>query len=313
MNKIKGAFCAVAILSVIGILGGCSFATKTNYTYENGDKYTAGDREITENIENIDIDYLSGNVKVTGSDSDSVLIKETCNIELDDKRKVHTWVDGNTLYVRYCASANRLDLNNLKKQLVIELPQSVDLNDVKVEVSSADVNCSELVAQNVNVSASSGDIAVDMEADVFKIHASSGNIFLTPHGNSENIELDTSSGNIDVIMDSAEKMSASASSGCVTVDAGSVKEFKARMSSGDGQFSFRDVPENMDIEASSGNVTIYLPEAADLTADFDVTSGKVNYEQAFAKEGDTYVCGSGQNQMKVHTSSGDINVKKLSE
>ena len=313
MIKIKGITFILAILAMAGLMSGCSLVAKTSYIYEKADKYTAGDREIKESIENIDIDYMSGNVKVIGSDSDSVSIKETCNIELDNKRKVHTWVDGNTLYVRYCASANRLDLSNLKKQLVIELPKSVDLNDVKVEVSSADVKCSDLVAQSVNIEASSGDVTVDMEANIFKIHASSGNIFLTQHGNSENINLDSSSGNIDVIMDNADKVSASASSGCVTVDAGVVKEFKARMSSGDGQFSFKDVPENMDIEASSGNVTIYLPEAADVTADFSVTSGKVNYEQAFSKEGESYVCGSGENTMRVETSSGDINVKKLSE
>lgn len=47
---------------MMGCLSGCSFWQVTNYVYQNGEKYTAGDRSIMEKIETIDIDYLDGDV-----------------------------------------------------------------------------------------------------------------------------------------------------------------------------------------------------------------------------------------------------------
>ena len=64
------------ILPATLCLSGCSFGifNTFNYTYENADKYTAGDREIDDKITSINIDYISGDVKVKGSDTDTVSI-----------------------------------------------------------------------------------------------------------------------------------------------------------------------------------------------------------------------------------------------
>ena len=58
-------------------LSGCGLMIGSNYIYKDGDKYTAGDREIKDKIENINIDYMAGNVKLIGSDSDIITVKET--------------------------------------------------------------------------------------------------------------------------------------------------------------------------------------------------------------------------------------------
>ena len=80
-------------------LTGCSIGlfNTVNYKYEDSDKYTAGDREIDEKVTKVNIDYLSGEVKVKGTDSDTISIKETSNKTIDDDHKVHTWVDDGTL------------------------------------------------------------------------------------------------------------------------------------------------------------------------------------------------------------------------
>ena len=89
-------------------LTGCSFGNINfmNYKYDNADKYEAGDREIDDKITKINLDYASGNVTVKGTATDSVKVEETVNKDIDKDHQVHTWVDGDTLYIRYCVSTH---------------------------------------------------------------------------------------------------------------------------------------------------------------------------------------------------------------
>lgn len=85
----------------------------------------------------------------------------------------------------------------------------------------------------------------------------------------------------------------------------------AKASSGDGTYTLRTVPEYTQIKTSSGNITVNLPEEIDVTAQFKVVSGDVSYEQAFSKDGDTYVIGSGANNMNLNAISGNIDIRIL--
>ncbi len=287
----------VTFAAVVGIcifLAGCSFASMTNYVYENGDQYTAGDREISGTVATIDIDYLSGDVTVVEADTDHISIRETSKKPLDDERKVHTWLDGSTLYVRYCASAKGLDLSNLDKKLTIEIPRDMELDCFKAELSS-------------------GDIEASCAAKDIRVEASSGNIRMDQHGNSENIRLEASSGNVGLNAESADKAELTASSGNITVKADSIVTFKSESSSGDGDISFIKLPEMSDIRATSGDVTIFIPKDADLTAQITTSSGDLYSEIGFSKNNENYVCGNGTNRMKVETSSGNVYMKTLSE
>ena len=308
---IKRILYTVVFVAAFICLSGCSFIVGSNYLYQNGDKYTAGDRQIKDKIENISIDYTFGNVKLIGADTDMISVKETSSVKLDDKRKVHTWVDGTTLYVRYCASAKNIDLNNLNKQLTVTIPEDMILSDLYVDVSSADVNCENFKSDIVNVNSSSGSINAECEARMIKLSASSGDVYLTQKGSSEEISIETSSGSIDVDMQDATNLSTRASSGDITIKAGEVKEFKSETSSGYNELKFDSVPAVSYIEASSGNVTVYLPKDSDLTLDMDPDEDDLSYDLAFSKKGNEYITGDGSNKMKIEISSGEVNLKAL--
>jgi len=311
MSEFKKLLYVAMIVAVIGCLSGCNFGWRINYIYQNGESYTAGDRVITEKIENIDIDYMSGNVKLIGTDAEVVSVKETSERQLSDKQKVHTWVDGTTLYIRYCASAKGLELNGLNKQLVIECPQNVKLGELKVDVSAGDVSCTKFEADNIDVYTSSGTMEVDCSAKEMELRALSGNIYLTQHGESDDIEVHASSGNITVSLENVQMFHTFASAGNVKINAEFINEFESRISSGQGEYRLMQVPEKTEIFQSAGNMTMYLPEDADLTGDFHLSSGKLFYELAFAKNGDKYVCGNGVNEMYVTSSSGDVDIKVI--
>ena len=294
MNTLERVLTFAAVVAICIFIAGCSFASLTNYVYDNGDQYTAGDRDISDAVTTIDIDYLSGDVTVVEADTDHISIRETSKKQLDDQRKVHSWVDGSTLYIRYCASAKRLDLYDLDKKLTIEIPRDMELANFRADISSG----------NVDAACTAKDI---------KVEASSGNIRMEQHGNSETIRLEASSGNVELIAENADKADLKASSGNITARADSIISFKSESSSGSGDFTFLKLPELSNIEASSGDITIYIPKDADLSAQISTSSGDLYSEIEFSKNDENYICGNGTNRMKIETSSGNVYVKTLSE
>lgn len=313
MTKIKYLIYAAVFTAVLLCLVGCAFGIRTHYLYKDGEKFTAGDRVITEKIETIDIDYVKGDVRLTAGETGEITIRETSEKAIEDKLKVHTYVDGTTLYIRFAASEKRLDFYDLEKQLEITVPNNITFDRIKINMSSGDVACTGIKAETVEAEASSGCLAVNCEAKKIEMKASSGNLTLTQTGESDSVVLETSSGKIRAELGNVRKLSAEASSGTVRIYANAVEELTAETSSGDQEYRLVNVPKKSRVKASSGDVTMYLPMETNLTAALEVSSGDISYEQQFAKRGDSYVCGDGSSQMSIETSSGDITFRQYSD
>ena len=266
---------------------------------------------FSSSIDTIDIDYMSGDIDLKCDTTDTVTIKETTNKSVDEKMKVHSWVDGTTLYIRFCASSKGLDFNDIEKKLELTLPADVTLSDLIINVSSGDVTAKGFTANSVETSSSSGGVALDCTSKDIKMEASSGGLSLSQHGDSDNISLVASSGSIKADVENADMMDITVSSGDVDFSGTKVKDFEFVASSGEGKFTFAEAPENSEFTASSGDIDIYVPEKSDLTVISEHSSGDFDYDLSFEKNGDKYVCGSGTNKMSVTTSSGDAKIKKL--
>ena len=90
MKKVKGIVCVAALAVAVGCLNGCSFSIgmKSSYKYSDSDKYAVGDVEITDKIDKLDIDYLSGDVKIVKADILVYLIikRSSDSVIFEDKR-----------------------------------------------------------------------------------------------------------------------------------------------------------------------------------------------------------------------------------
>ena len=309
---------------------GCDFGVFNvlTYTYENSEKYTAGDREITDKITTIDIDYVSGDVTLTGSDTDKVTVKETSNQALDDAHKVHTWVDGSTLYVRYCESTKKISFNKINKKLELNIPGAQELDNLNIKISSGDLKCDGLTTGKLNANSSSGDLGINCKASDIELKVSSGDVKLTQEGMGGSVNIKSSSGTVDYIQTgsndminiksssgavraSVEKASSFAvdvSSGSITVNADDVDDFNAKASSGDLTITLGRVPATSKINSSSGDVRVTVPEDADMAAHVEISSGSFNTKLPFSKEGKNYTCGNGSSTMDIHVSSGDVDI-----
>ena len=331
---------------------GCSFGFNSfSYQYENGDKYTAGNREIDDTITKINIDYVSGDVKVKGADTDIVSVEETANQTLDSDHQVHTWVDGDTLYVRYCVSTKRISFNKIEKELEITLPSDQELDNFIIEVSSGNIDLDGFTTDYLNSHASSGNIAIDCSATDIEIKSSSGNINLIQNGNSNSVKVKASSGNIGInhdgncntfdidsssgkisinqqgiigmakihsssggvsaVMGTVDTLSIDVSSGGISLDADEVKNLDTKASSGHSEIILDKVPETSNINCSSGGIDVSIPEDSDVTVHTQISSGEFNYDLPFSKNGKDYINGNGTADMSIHCSSGDVNFHKV--
>ena len=285
---------AALALAAMVCLCGCSvgFINVNGVRYSDADKYTPGDREFSETIDTLDIDWSSGGVKVTAADVSVVSVKETTKAQLEDELKVHTWAEGSTLHVRFCKSGESYDKNE-PKTVEITVPKAAVFEGVNIDVSSADVTCEGVSAKAVSFDSSSGNITFSGEAGKITADSSSGDITLTQKGSCESISIDTSSGSADI-------------------DAQSVNSLTLDTSSGLGSIKLAEMPSDVNIEASSGDMTLRLPETAGFKATISTSSGDVSYELPMTKEGEeTYICGDGSSKLSIDTSSGNVKILKL--
>lgn len=330
-NKILAGTMAL-IMPLTMCLTGCSFVSLFNtfsYQYDNASEYKPGDREIDEKVTKINIDYISGDVTINTHDSDKVSVKEAANIDLRDPQKVHTWVNDGTLYVRFCQSIKRINFTNIHKKLELTLPSARDLEDVTVEVSSGNLNCSgitsgsftshlssgnltckDITAGGFDAKLSSGNANVDGSGKNIKIKASSGNINIKQSGDCSSMTIDSSSGNITTEADKVSKMDVHASSGNITVTANEITELNSRSSSGHNTFDFAVAPKTSAIKSSSGWVKITMPEDSDVKVTAKISSGHFNSELPFTKNGKEYTSGNGSSTMTINVSSGDVDIYK---
>ncbi len=312
MKRFSVLTAAVMAASMTGMCS-CSFGffnSASIGTYKNADKYTAGDLETDEKIETVDIEWASGYVDIVSAKGTKVTVKETCKDDLSDEEKVHTWVNDGVLYVKFCASGERVDSTS-EKRVEITLPDGVELKKLSAEASSADMNADGISAKSVYMEASSGDVRFSGSAGgKFEAETSSGNISFS--GEADTISAEASSGEVFIEQSGESKsISAETSSGDIEIKAGQTKKLNTESSSGDHSIRLEKTPAKTDIEASSGDVKLYLPEDAAFKAEIDTSSGEVSYELPLTKTGDeSYTCGTSDNELNIETSSGDVEIFK---
>ena len=253
------------------------------------------------------IDEEQGTSKEEQKNSSGVIrITETASKELNEDQMVHTWVDGSILYVKYCASKKGIDMRNLNKKLKIEIPADYAFEMVNVSVSSANASLENLESKNIQVTASSGNINVSGIANAVGLSASSGNIVFGQQGEMDKVKLTTSSGCVTTTIEKTENLEIRTSSGDIQVDAGNITTFDLNSSSGACEVRFLEAAQKAKVDTSSGNVRVYFPENPDLKANVRTSSGKFYYDISFTKEGDAYINGDGNHYIEVSTSSGDV-------
>ncbi len=333
-NKAKAAAAFLTTACGLSTLSGCGTIISSgmglsDFIYENSDKYTAGAVEISETVENIEIDWLSGSVTVTPHSSDTVSFSEESSKELKDNFQLHYWLNGTTLHIKFCRSGH-WNFKDLEKELTVFVPENIKLNDLKVNTVSAEISLDNLQADSADIESTSGNIRLTdltvtetaeingVSADIFldslqsdsaSIETTSGSVKLIHCKVTEKAEVSTVSGNLEAeFSEPLGEFEGDATSGTLQVITPSVDRFDAETVSGTVSLFSQSAPKELDIDTTSGDVELNLPKDSSLTLKFSTTSGNLSTDLPGIKNGESYTFGEGGGMYKIATVSGDVNI-----
>lgn len=306
--KIACALCVIGIVVCGAVILGKTIRVGSQYA--NAEKYTAGETTINETVKNLDIDWVDGAVNIAYHAQDTVEIAETAPKAISADAALRWWLDGDTLRVRYAKSGLRM-FRSLDKTLTVTLPEGVALGEVRIDTTSGDVNVPDLVADDILVDMTSGDLALKQSGAAARVALSSTSGRISADvSDVEKMAVSATSGDIRIAPGSVKDLSVSSTSGGVTLDGGEAQ--KASIDTTSGGIAVRLTAFNdLNIDATSGDVTAALPSEPGYIADIDTTSGRFDYTVALAKDGGKYVCGDGSAKLRVETTSGNVRLEDV--
>ena len=146
-----------------------------------------------------------------------------------------------------------------------------DIRSAVLGSTSGNITFTAASAENVDMKSTSGGLNITLSGDVKKLHldSTSGTI-LADLASADKAEFDSTSGNMDVTLQ-----------------------------------SFKD----LDLDATSGNITLKLPNAPGFTLDLDAKPGNFSNSLAMEKSGSKYTYGDGSARLRIETTSGDIRIE----
>ena len=274
----------------LGLPGGLNLGFGNSFLYDHAGRYSVGDAVIKKPVETLEIDWLSGSVSVVAGSGDSVTIREVTSGKTDDDMRVHWWLDGSTLRIKFCASGLKTHFYHGKKDLTVTVPESLVLSGISIDSASGDVNVLNAGADELSVDTASGEIRVDTACDL------------------KSLRTDSASGNQSVSVRSAVTASLDTASGKIEVTADSIRNLDIDSASGDVLCKLREAPDDGSIDTASGKVAVVFPEDAAFTLKLSTASGRLNSDFAMKKAGNTYVCGVGSGRMHIDTASGNVSL-----
>lgn len=334
----RRSFFAILVLSVTAfLLAGCSGEKTLKYTeyeYKDAGNFKTGNATLAGEIEALNVDWMSGEVRIEYGDDQQIKLSETANMELDDSLKVHYQMVGRTLVVKFCASGEGERLINLNKKLTIFLPADCEMNRIDVNTKNADVYMGDILCGYESVVTGNGCVETEAEKTQRLIVYTSGGSIDADLENTEIVQLNTVSGSIDAIVDNALDVSAVTASGPITLkQKGRTEKLRVESaegkldikvnevvspsfnsSSGNIKIKFKKLPAQADVRSTSGKISIQMPKDAQFTATIKSASGDFGCDfDDVTRNGKTYTRGDGSFDLNLSTTSGNIKIKPIED
>lgn len=330
MNKSKlttGALLVVLLL----LAGGCFLIFGDSLglaAYANADKYTVGDADISSAVENLEIDWISGKVNIQYHAGSGISLSETANRNVSEDEKFRWWLDGKTLRIQF-AAPKLFSFNNLQKTLTVSLPENSVFKSVSIGTTSGDISVpamtadelrfdttsgdvdAVITAKNLNASSTSGDMEILLDSDIRSaiLGSTSGNITLSAVS-AENIDMKSTSGNLSLTLSGdVKKLHLDSTSGAILADLASADKAEFDSTSGNMNVTLQSFSD-LDLDATSGDITLKLPKAPGFTLDLDSRPSHLSSALALEKNGSKYTYGDGSARLRIDTTSGNIRIEE---
>ena len=285
MTLKSGFFVIVGLLAIGAIL---------LILYENTSLFASGNAEnshkVTEGIDQVSIITHSSDMKIVPESRNDVKATLNGSGELSVRKK------GDTIEVEVKQKWYKFFDFNGGSDVTVYLPQDFKQN-LKLEVGSGNVELNggsnPFVLNKVDIDMSSGDVELsNLKTNSFEHDGSSGRLKVN--------QLSTKKGSFDI------------SSGDVILT-GYTGPLTGEMSSGQMKVQMDELTGDVSFDLSSGDVELDLPDDADFKLDTEASSGNISTsftlkEQTVSNKKISGVHGSGKHQVNISLSSGNASV-----
>ena len=182
----------------------------------------------------MELEWAAGGITLKHG-SGTLSVSESGGDALATSERLHWWLDGTTLRIKYCESGFTHIIPSQNKHLTLELPIN-DRVDLKIDVASGGIYADALHVNSLDVKTASGGIAIDaldageahidsasggirlgtVTVDVFSVDTASGGLS-ADRLNARTVKVDSASGGITLGLDTMETVDIDVASGRVTL------------------------------------------------------------------------------------------------
>ena len=252
------------------------------------------ERFAAKDVKSLDVDWLSGAADVERYDGREVVIRETAGARLTEDQCMRWKLRGGTLSILPCANRAR---NVPSKTLSVLVPQDLTLESASADVLSASCSFRGIEAGGkLSLDSSSGSLAVeDCRCGELELDSASGSqsVLRTEVSGKTDADLASGSFTADTLACGALRVSSSSGSQEISalrgdsvelgVSSGSIRasglicrSIRTDGTSGSVRLGFAAAPERVEVETTSGSVTLSFPRGTGIDLDFDRTSGSLH-------------------------------------
>lgn len=246
----------------------------SSFHYDHADQYTAGPMELTSNISELSIQWLSGSVTVEIYDGDTISLSET--EQADPELQLHWRLDGKELFIQPFSSGTHTDVPS--KDLLVRLPSQLvsGFQSVIIDTTSADAWISGLSLEKLRFDSVSGSLHAQIDCKRLEADTTSGGLEFA--GTASEADLDTVSGNFALTLaETPDELSFDSTSGSVTLTIPKDRSFRAELDTVSG-----DLRCGYDAEMLNGDTWVYTGtgRGSEAELEFDTVSGDVDIRKA---------------------------------
>ena len=144
------------------LLTSCNSINTIKVSYKNESSYTVGDLTTSENVNEIKVNYILGNINFTYSDDSNVYVTEKTDKAVSEDIQMRYYLTEGVLNIQPCATGNR-DYTNAKRDLDIKIPTSYTLSSILVDSISSNINV-EVDASVYTFNTVSGSIKMNINS-----------------------------------------------------------------------------------------------------------------------------------------------------
>ena len=180
------------------ILVGCNKNTvKGPYLYDDS-SYKFGNISIEEEVEEINVDWLVGNIIISKQDNNELIIREEKDSALNDDYKFRYLITKNSVDIKFTKSFEEIDYQFRIKNLYLYLPSTV--KKITINSHNAVVKCDSITVDTLIIEGEESSINIDKSSiKSLKIKTESEDIILF-NNVLDDLEIETKNSNIGILV-----------------------------------------------------------------------------------------------------------------